>query len=87
VYPAWAGSGKELFYENLTDDVFVCTVEPKGAEIEVGTPQGLFHAASPGIGTSFDVSSDGQRLLVNHSEEETQAPLQLVTNWLAELKK
>ena len=87
VYPAWAGSGKELFYENLTDDVFVCTVEPKGAEIEVGTPQRLFHAASPGIGTSFDVSSDGQRLLVNHSEEETQAPLQLVTNWLAELKK
>ena len=85
--PAWAGSGKELFYENLTDDVFVCTVEPKGAEIEVGTPQRLFHAASPGIGTSFDVSSDGQRLLVNHSEEETQAPLQLVTNWLAELKK
>jgi Tol biopolymer transport system component len=86
-YPVWNGNGKELFYKNLTDDFFVCTVEPKEAEIEVGTPQHLFHAASPGIGVSFDVSSDGKRLLVNHSEEEAQAPLQLVTNWLAELKK
>jgi Tol biopolymer transport system component len=86
-YPVWNGNGKELFYKNLTDDFFVCTLEPKGAEIEVSTPQHLFHAASPGIGVSFDVFSDGKRLLVNHSEEEAQAPLQLVTNWLAELKK
>ncbi len=52
-----------------------------------GTPRRLFHAASPAIGVAFDVSSDGKRLLVNHSEEEAQAPLQLVTNWLVELKK
>ena len=47
----------------------------------------VFHAASSRIGSTFDVSSDGQRVLVNHSEEEAQAPLQLVTNWLAELRK
>ncbi len=86
-YPAWAENGKELFYANLTEDYFVCPVSPKGSEIEIGTPQRLFHAASPGVGISFDVSSDGKRLLVNHSEEEAQAPLQLVTNWPAELKK
>ena len=86
-YPAWNGNGKELFYENITNDLFVCPVTPKGTEIEVAAPQHLFHAASPGIGVSFDVSADGKRLLVNHSEEEAQVPLQLVTNWLAELKK
>jgi Tol biopolymer transport system component len=86
-YPAWSGNGRELFFKNLSDDILVCTVTPKGSEIEVGTPQRLFHAASPGIGVSFDVSSDGKRLLVNHSEEEAQVPLQLVTNWPAELKK
>lgn len=59
----------------------------KDSSIEVGTPEHLFHAATPGIGISFDVFSDGKRLLVNHAEEGTQAPLQLVTNWLAELKK
>jgi Tol biopolymer transport system component len=86
-YPAWSGNGKELFFKNLTDDILVCTVTPKGSEIEVGTPQKLFHAASPGIGVAFDVSSDGKRVLVNHSEEEAQGPLQLVTNWRGELKK
>ncbi len=57
------------------------------SEVEVGTPQRLFHAASPGIGLSFDVSADGKRLLVNHSEEGARTPLQWATNWLSELKK
>jgi Tol biopolymer transport system component len=86
-FPAWSGNGKELFFEEVTNDFFACPVNPKVAEIEVGTPQRLFHTNSPGIGISFDVSADGKRLLVNRSEEQTQAPLQLVTNWLAELKK
>ena len=86
-YPSWSGNGRELFFKDLSDTIFVCTVTPKGSEIEVGAPQRLFHAASPGIGISFDVTSDGKRLLVNHSEEEGQVPLQLVTNWPAELRK
>ena len=86
-YPTWSGDGKELFFKNLTDDILVCTVTPKGSQIEVGTPQKLFHAASPGIGVAFDVTSDGKRVLVNHSEEEAQRPLQLVTNWPAQLNR
>jgi dipeptidyl aminopeptidase/acylaminoacyl peptidase len=73
-YPTWSGDGKELFFKNLTDDILVCAVTPKGSQIEVGTPQKLFHAASPGIGVAFDVTSDGKRVLVNHSEEEAQRP-------------
>lgn len=86
-FPAWTRNGKELFFEDVRNDFFACAVNPKRAEIQVGTPQRLFHTNSPGIGISFDVSADGKRLLVNRSEEETQVPLQLVTNWLAELKK
>jgi Tol biopolymer transport system component len=86
-YPAWSGNGRELFFKDLTDNILVCTVTPKGSEIEVSTPQKLFHASSPGIGVGFDVSSDGKRVLVNHSEEEAQVPLQLVTNWPAGLRK
>src|ERR1019366_1411061 len=66
-YPAWSGNGKELFYSGVTDDLFACPVTPKGSEIEVGTPQHLFHTPLPAIGILFDVSSDGKRLLVNHS--------------------
>jgi serine/threonine protein kinase len=86
-YPAWRGDGKELFYTGVTDDFFACPVAPKGSEIEVGTPQHLFHTPMPALGILFDVSSDGKRLLVNHTEEDAQVPLQLVTNWLAQLKK
>ena len=86
-YPAWSGNGKELFYQDITDELFVCPITAKGSDIEVGRPHHLFHAGTPGIGVSFDVSSDGKRLLINHADEETQAPLHLVTNWLAELKK
>jgi hypothetical protein len=59
----------------------------KGSEIEVGTPQRLFHASMPGIGVPYDVSADGQRFLVNLAEEEGAAPLFLVVNRPAELKK
>jgi Tol biopolymer transport system component len=86
-YPVWSGDSKEVFYRGLTDDILVCPVVPKGTELDVGTAQRLFHAAQPGTGISFDVTSDGKRLLVNHAEEAVQTPLQLVTNWPAELKK
>jgi eukaryotic-like serine/threonine-protein kinase len=86
-YPAWRGDGKELLYANISDDFFACPVNMKASEIEVGTPQHLFHTPMPAIGTPFDVSYDGKHLLVNHTGEEAQAPLQLVTNWPAELKK
>ena len=86
-YPAWTENGKELFYVSLGEDFSVCPLASKGSEIEVGTPQRLFHAPLPGVGIPFDISTDGRRLLVNRSEEEAQAPLQLVTNWPAELKK
>lgn len=86
-FPAWSGNGKELFYGDLASDFFVCPITVKGSEVEVGTPQRLFHTGTPGIGVSFDVSADGKRLLMNHADEEMQAPLHLLTNWPAELKK
>lgn len=86
-YSAWSADSKELIYSGVTDDFFACTVRAKGAELEVGASQHLFHTNLPAIGVLFDASSDGKRLLVNHNEEQAQAPLQLVTNWPAELKK
>jgi hypothetical protein len=65
---AWRGNSKELFDTALTDDFFACPVTPNGSEIEVGTPQHLFHTPLAAIGVSFDVSSDGKRMLVNHTE-------------------
>jgi hypothetical protein len=76
-----------VFFNNLNDEIFARAVTPKGQDIEIGTPQRLFHASMPGIGTSFDGSPDGQRFLVNLAEGEGVAPLKIVSNWPAELKK
>jgi eukaryotic-like serine/threonine-protein kinase len=84
-YPAWSRNGREVFFNNLNDEIFACAVTPKGQDLEIGTPQRLFHASMPGIGTSFDVSPDGQRFLVNLAEGEGVAPLKIVSNWPAEL--
>jgi Tol biopolymer transport system component len=85
-YPVWSGNGKELFFKNLNDDFFVCPVRFKGSEVEVGAPQRLFHASAPGLGMPYDVSAN-ERFLVNLAEEEGPAPLKLMLNWPAELRK
>jgi len=56
----WSANGRELFYGDFTDDFFVCPVTTKGTEVVVGKPEHLFHASTPGIGLSFDVSLDGE---------------------------
>ncbi len=85
--PTWSRNMTELFFRNLSDGYLACRLTFKGPEIEVGTPQRLFHASVPGIGVPYDVSADGQRLLVNLAEEEESSPLFVAVNWPAELKK
>jgi hypothetical protein len=85
-YPAWSANGREIFFNDLKDDIAVCPITLKGADVEIGTQQVLFHASMPGFGTGFDVSPDGQRLLVNLAEGEAAAPLKIITNWPSELK-
>jgi eukaryotic-like serine/threonine-protein kinase len=85
--PAWNRNVTELFFRNLSDEFFACRLTFKGPEIEVGTPQRLFHASVPGVGVPYDVSADGQRLLVNLAEEQGSSPLFIAINWPAELQK
>ncbi len=86
-YPIWSGKGKELFFRDSNDILYACAIQRNGEEIEVGTPQRLFRVYLPGVGVPYDVSPDGQRLLVSLAEEEGQTPLRLLTNWPEELKK
>jgi serine/threonine protein kinase/Tol biopolymer transport system component len=86
-YATWSGNSREVFFNNLNDEIFSCLLTPRGGDIEIGTPQKLFHASMPGIGTPYDVSPDGRRFLVNLAEQEGMAPLKIVFNWSSELKK
>jgi len=58
--------------------------------VEVGAAHSLFLFNNPvgnvGIISPYDVSADGQRLVVI-TTPETLKPITLVTNWTAELKQ
>ena len=77
----WRADGKELFY--LSADWKVMSVPVTlGSIPQVGPPQPLF-AIPPG--SQFDVSTDGQRFLVNARVQGPESPpLNVIVNWTAE---
>ena len=87
--PRWRRDGKELYF--IAPDRKLMAVDVKlGQTCEVGTPKTLFQTqvSSFGAPNRYDVSADGQKFLVNSSVQETsRAPLEVIVNWAASLKK
>ncbi|MBV8205700.1 MAG: serine/threonine-protein kinase [Acidobacteria bacterium] len=87
-YPVWQADGKQLFIKDLTDQVYAVAIAARGNDLEIGSPRLLFRESMPGWGASpYDVSMDGQQFIVNKAEQQGAAPLYLVANWPAALKK
>ena len=90
--PRWRRDGKELFYLAPDGKLMSAAVKAGAASFETHEPRPLFNT---GIARAFidrrnhyDVSSDGQRFLVNISDEDRNAaPITVVLNWNAALKK
>jgi serine/threonine protein kinase len=90
--PRWRHDGKELFYLALDSNITVVSVKGD-ASLETSAPQSLFEVRFPrasipsAVGrTQYYVSPDGQRFLVNMSEE-TVDPITTIVNWPSLLKK
>jgi Tol biopolymer transport system component len=83
--PKWRGDGKEIYYINLSmTAVMRVPVGAANGKLEIGTPQVAAEAPMVVNRTGFDVSRDGQRLLVNVRKPTADlAPMTLVVNWLA----
>jgi eukaryotic-like serine/threonine-protein kinase len=87
-HPRWRRDEKELFY--VAPDGKIMAVELRaGPAFEAGTPQPLFATLLKNMpGPPYDVSSDGQRILLNRPlGEESSPPITLVQNWTALLKR
>ncbi len=85
---AWRRDSREIFF--LGPDLKICSVafDGQGAQPVIGAPQPLFTIDnSVLLGSLFDVSPDGQRILLNAVPPEAPSPIELVVNWPAELKK
>ena len=88
IEPRWAHTG-ELFYRN-GDKLMVVTLATQPA-LNVGQSQMVFERqyATAGGASSFDVRSDGQRLLMIKEGEQAASATQInvMLNWTEELKR
>jgi eukaryotic-like serine/threonine-protein kinase len=88
--PRWRRDGRELFYYAGDGKLMVTPVEG-GESFEVGAGVSLFDFRAGTIQNMFApyaVTADGQRFLINTVvDTEPNAPLTVVTNWTAGVKK
>jgi hypothetical protein len=86
--PVWSRDGKEIFFIGPGREMMAVAVRKNGGGLEIGTPKVLFDSkmvANPHL-ASFDVDKDG-RFLIPVQQRAGPAPLTLIINWQAGLKK
>jgi Tol biopolymer transport system component len=89
--PAWARSGRELFFLNAANRMTAVSV-PAGASFTYGKPEPLF-SVSPyygtGAGRTFDISTDGKRFLMVKAVGSVaggRPSIVVVSHWFDEVK-
>jgi len=91
--PIWCSDGDELVYLSRKGTFTAVPVSVEGSAVRLGPATSLFHAplvGSSSVGTlarnQYDVTSDGQRFLVNvPAADPSTMPITVVVNWLKAL--
>lgn len=83
--PKWRGDGKELFFVAGDSKVTAVEIAVTANGLETGTASSLFPVDQPAGIDSFDVSSDGEWFVENAGTAQRSSPINLITNWDAEL--
>jgi len=90
-FPKWSRDGAELFYLAPDNKLMAAAVNGKGGSFEPGAVKTLFETRAVTVtvgGAPHNVSADGQRFLINTLPEQAgSAPITVVVNWTAGLKK
>jgi Tol biopolymer transport system component/predicted Ser/Thr protein kinase len=88
-FPRWRRDGTEIFYLAPDNKLMAAAVNGKGGSFEVGVVKPLFETNTFRARYSFAVSPDGQRfLMINTTKQQvSSAPITVVLNWTAGLKK
>jgi len=88
-YPRWRRDGRELFYYTGDGKLMAAQVS-SGENFKMDAPVSLFEFRSGTIQefSPYAVTADGQRFLINTIvDTEPNAPLTVVVNWAAGVKK
>ena len=88
-HPIWTRGGRELFYMTSAYAVAAVAVTP-GETLTFRSPVTLFPQPRPNWGTGadqalFDVTADGDRIVVLVPENQGSQTLVVVSDWLSEL--
>jgi Tol biopolymer transport system component len=85
--PRWGPTSRELFFVGADRAMMAVDVAVKPA-LSAGVPRRLFQLASTFGNFGYDVSADGQRLLINQPREGVpDAPITVVLNWWTEFAR
>jgi eukaryotic-like serine/threonine-protein kinase len=83
--PEWSRDGRELYFIGADRKLMAVEVKGDGEGFQASTPKPLFKVAAL---AQFDVGKDGRFLIqVPVEQAATSAPLTVVVNWQAGLKK
>ena len=87
--PRWKSDGKELLFVSPDAEMMAADITPD-PDFHAGVPHRLFQlkSANPNDLANFDVRPDGQQFLIFMRQQGTQdAPITVVLNWWAELRR
>jgi Tol biopolymer transport system component len=86
ISPRWRGDGRELLYVGPGPSV-MATSFAGGPKPTIGEPRVLFALGTPVFRGAWDVSPDGQLIVVNHMIEDVSgSPITVVLDWTARLE-
>lgn len=85
--PLWSRDGKEIYFIARDNTIMAATIAMVNGEPRIGIPAPLFkaHPRNFDFGV-YDVTRDG-RFLISSAPDESTAPLTLISNWPALVKK
>ncbi len=86
--PVWGKDGKRLYYLDAGQKLTMVDIHTSRDSVQVGAPRALFQTSvmTSLAGPGYDLTRDGRFLVLNWAFE-TPAPMTLVMNWDAEVKK
>jgi Tol biopolymer transport system component/predicted Ser/Thr protein kinase len=86
--PVWSRDGKELYFLGADGKLMAVEVAGGGAKFQAGLPKPLFDPhLRLSVNSWYDVSRDGRFLVPVQIEQSANAPMTVVVNWQAGLKK
>ena len=85
-HPVWSRDGRELYFVGADQKLLAVEIKP-GPQFQASVPKVLFDVRLGANNASYDVSADGRFLIASPVEQSTTAPLTVIVNLQAALKK